>query len=287
MNENKTNINWYPGHMAKARREIKEKIQLIDVVYEVIDSRMPLSSKISDIDDLLNNKPKILVMTKYDMCDTNETNKIIDYYEKKGNVVVPVDLISGNGVSTIIKETDKIAEKINTDRKKKGMKPRNIRALVIGVPNSGKSTLINKLVGKKATQTGDKPGVTKQVNWIRVGKNIELLDSPGILWPKLDNQEYAHNLAALSSIKEEIVDIEDLSIYILQKLESLYPLLLEKRYGITKLDSEISNTLDIIGEKRGALIKGGEIDYNKVYRLIIRDLKEGIIGKVTFDRITE
>lgn len=287
MNENKTNINWYPGHMAKARREIKEKIQLIDVVYEVIDSRMPLSSKISDIDDLLNNKPKILVMTKYDMCDTNETNKIIDYYEKKGNVVVPVDLISGNGVSTIIKETDKIAEKINTDRKKKGMKPRNIRALVIGVPNSGKSTLINKLVGKKATQTGDKPGVTKQVNWIRVGKNIELLDSPGILWPKLDNQEYAHNLAALSSIKEEIVDIEDLSIYILQKLESLYPLLLEKRYGITRLDSEISNTLDIIGEKRGALIKGGEIDYNKVYRLIIRDLKEGIIGKVTFDRITE
>ena len=282
-----TVINWYPGHMAKARREIKEKIQLIDVVYEVIDSRMPLSSKISDIDDLLNNKPKILVMTKYDMCDTNETNKIIDYYEKKGNVVVPVDLISGNGVSTIIKETDKIAEKINTDRKKKGMKPRNIRALVIGVPNSGKSTLINKLVGKKATQTGDKPGVTKQVNWIRVGKNIELLDSPGILWPKLDNQEYAHNLAALSSIKEEIVDIEDLSIYILQKLESLYPLLLEKRYGITKLDSEISNTLDIIGEKRGALIKGGEIDYNKVYRLIIRDLKEGIIGKVTFDRITE
>lgn len=285
MNENKTNINWYPGHMAKARREIKEKIQLIDVVYEVIDSRMPLSSKISDIDDLLNNKPKILVMTKYDMCDISETNKIINYYEKNGNIVIPVDLISGNGVSSIIKETDKIAEKINTDRKKKGMKPRNIRALVIGVPNSGKSTLINKLVGKKAAQTGDKPGVTKQVNWIRVGKNIELLDSPGILWPKLDNQEFAHNLAALSSIKEEIVDIEDLSIYILRKLYKYYPELLKDRYDISSIDSEISNTLDLIGEKRGALIKGGEIDYNKVYRLIIKDLKEGIIGKVTFDRL--
>lgn len=282
----KTNINWYPGHMAKTKREIKEKLPLIDVVYEVVDARMPISSKVIDIDDIIKNKPRILIMTKYDMCDKSQTDKIIKYYKEKGYSVVPVDLIKNTNVNLIIKETSKVSDIINVERKKKGLKPKqSVRALVIGAPNVGKSTLINRLVGKKKTVTGNKPGVTKQLSWIRVGSNIELLDTPGILWPKLENQEHAYNLAALSSVKEEVVDLQDLSIYILHKLNELYPNYLEKRYGITTVSDDIITTLEEIGNRRGAKISGGEIDYDKVYSIIIRDLKEGLIGPVTLDRL--
>lgn len=284
--ENKTNINWYPGHMAKTKREIKEKLPLIDVVYEVVDARMPISSKVIDIDDIIKNKPRILIMTKYDMCDKSQTDKIIKYYKEKGYNVVPVDLIKNTNVNLIIKETSKVGDIINVERKKKGLKPKqSVRALVIGAPNVGKSTLINRLVGKKKTVTGNKPGVTKQLSWIRVGSNIELLDTPGILWPKLENQEHAYNLAALSSVKEEVVDLQDLSFYILHKLNELYPNYLEKRYGITTVSDDIIATLEEIGNRRGAKISGGEIDYDKVYSIIIRDLKEGLIGPVTLDRL--
>ena len=282
----KSNINWYPGHMAKTKREIKEKLPLIDVVYEVVDARMPISSKVIDIDDIIKNKPRILLMTKYDMCDKSQTDKIIKYYKEKGYSVVPVDLIKNTNVNLIIKETSKVSDIINVERKKKGLKPKqSVRALVIGAPNVGKSTLINRLVGKKKTVTGNKPGVTKQLSWIRVGSNIELLDTPGILWPKLENQEHAYNLAALSSVKEEVVDLQDLSIYILHKLNELYPNYLEKRYGITTVSDDIIATLEEIGNRRGAKISGGEIDYDKVYSIIIRDLKEGLIGPITLDRL--
>lgn len=282
----KSNINWYPGHMAKTKREIKEKLPLIDVVYEVVDARMPISSKVIDIDDIIKNKPRILIMTKYDMCDKSQTDKIIKYYKEKGYSVVPVDLIKNTNVNLIIKETSKVSDIINIERKKKGLKPKqSVRALVIGAPNVGKSTLINRLVGKKKTVTGNKPGVTKQLSWIRVGSNIELLDTPGILWPKLENQEHAYNLAALSSVKEEVVDLQDLSIYILHKLNELYPNYLEKRYGITTVSDDIIPTLEEIGNRRGAKISGGEIDYDKVYSIIIRDLKEGLIGPITLDRL--
>ena len=281
-----TSINWYPGHMAKTKREIKEKLPLIDVVYEVVDARMPISSKVIDIDDIIKNKPRILIMTKYDMCDKSQTDKIIKYYKEKGYSVVPVDLIKNTNVNLIIKETSKVSDIINVERKKKGLKPKqSVRALVIGAPNVGKSTLINRLVGKKKTVTGNKPGVTKQLSWIRVGSNIELLDTPGILWPKLENQEHAYNLAALSSVKEEVIDLQDLSIYILHKLNELYPNYLEKRYGITTVSDDIIATLEEIGNRRGAKISGGEIDYDKVYSIIIRDLKEGLIGPVTLDRL--
>lgn len=282
----KVPISWYPGHMAKTKREIKEKLPLIDVVYEVVDARMPISSKVIDIDDIIKNKPRILIMTKYDMCDKSQTDKIIEYYKEKGYSVVPVDLIKNTNVNLIIKETSKVSDIINVERKKKGLKPKqSVRALVIGAPNVGKSTLINRLVGKKKTVTGNKPGVTKQLSWIRVGSNIELLDTPGILWPKLENQEHAYNLAALSSVKEEVVDLQDLSIYILHKLNELYPNYLEKRYGITIVSDDIIATLEEIGNRRGAKISGGEIDYDKVYSIIIRDLKEGLIGPVTLDRL--
>ena len=281
----KTSINWYPGHMAKTKREIKEKLNLIDVVYEVIDARMPSSSKISDIDEVIRNKKRILVMTKYDLCDEEETEKYIKYYEDMGYKVIPVDLISGKNVSSIITETKKIMESEINRRKEKGLLERKIRVLVVGVPNAGKSTLINKLVGKSKAGVGNKPGFTKELSWIRINKDIELLDSPGILWPKMENQEEAHILASLSSIKEEILESFDISSFILRKLFELYPEKLDKRYGITSISDDLIEEYELIGRKRGALQRGGIVDYDKVSNIIIQDLKNGHFGKITFDRM--
>ena len=285
--QNQMNINWYPGHMAKTKREIKEKLNLIDVVYEVIDSRMPISSKIVDIDELIGDKKRILIMTKYDICDKEETNKFIKYYEKLGYMVVPVDLMNGNDTSKIIDNSMEILQEENKKRLEKGLKPRSIRALIVGVPNAGKSTLINRLVGKKSAGVGNKPGFTKSLSWIRIHKDIELLDSPGILWPKIENQDNAHVLASFSSIKEEILDNMDLACFILRKMMKLYPKNLEERYGITELDDDFIETFDIIGKKRGALTRGGVADYEKVSNIIVQDLKNGYLGNVTFDRLED
>lgn len=280
-------IQWYPGHMAKTKREIKEKLDLIDIVYEVIDARMPKSSKIVDIDDLIKNKPRILIMTKYDLCDRKETDKFISYYENLGYQVIPVDLMSGTNVKKIIEASEVVLESENEKRKAKGLKPRNIRALILGVPNAGKSTLINRLVGKKSAGVGNKPGFTKSLSWIRIHKNIDLLDTPGILWPKLEDQESAHVLASFSSIKEEILNEDQIAAFILKKLYALYPKALEERYGIDELDDDLIEAYDIIASRRGALTKGGVADYERVSRIILQDFKNGYFGPITFDRLTE
>ena len=282
----KIGINWYPGHMAKTRREMKEKFSLIDLVYEVIDARMPISSRIHDIQELCLDKKRIVIATKYDLCDRKETDVILDTFQKQGEFVFPVDLPTKDGLKKVIQETQKIAFELNQERAKKGLKARPIRILIMGVPNVGKSTLINQLVGKKATQVGNHPGVTKNLGWIRINKDMELLDSPGILWPKMENQEQAHILASLSSIKEEILDQEDLSYFVLEKMGQLYPQELEKRYGITTFDRENpEDAIEMIARRRGCLSKGGIPDYEKVYSLILKDLKSGAFGKITFDRL--
>lgn len=277
----KSVINWYPGHMAKAKREISEKIGLIDIVFEVIDARIPYSSKNKDIDNMIKNKPRVLIMTKIDLCDMDVTLKWKKYYEDLGYRVIMLDLINGYNKKVIEDNIKDLINDINEKRKKKGLKERKIRTLILGIPNVGKSTLINRLVGKKATNVGNKPGVTKQLEWIRISNTMELLDTPGILWPKLDDNEVALNLASMTAIKEEILDLEDVSIYVINKMFKLYPLNIKNRYQLENND-DIVETLDLIGKKIGAL-SNGEVDYERVYRTILRDLREGYLGKVTFD----
>ena len=280
----KSVINWYPGHMAKTKKEIKEKLNLIDVVFELIDARIPLSSKNNDINNLIKNKPRILIMTKTDLCDINITNKWKDYYEYQGYKVIPVDLINNKNINLILNITSELSDKINKKRTNKGLKPRRIRILILGIPNVGKSTLINRLVGKKATNTGNKPGITKNLEWIRINNNLELLDTPGILWPKLDNNTIALNLASMTAIKEEILNKEQIAIYIIDKMIKLYKNNLINRYKLDTIDNnyDIVDILDKIGLKIGA-IKNNETDYDKVYNTVLKDLREGYLGRITFD----
>ena len=282
----KVPISWYPGHMAKTKRLIKENINLIDIIYEVIDSRVPYSSKINDLEDLISNKPKILIFTKYDLCDKDETDKFIEAYQKKGYNAIKYDLSREIDASKILDLSNEILKEKLDSIRQKGINKTTIRALVVGVPNAGKSTLINKIVGRKTAITGNKPGVTKNLNWIRVGKNIELLDSPGILWPKLEQEKEAYNLASTTAIKEDILPKEEIAIYIIKFLHKYYPDVLESYYGVTDI-SDFYEVYEVIGKRRGFIMRGGIIDDDRVTDLIINDIKQGRIKGITFDRIED
>ena len=279
----KTSINWYPGHMAKTRRLIKENLNLIDIVIELVDSRIPFSSRIKDLDDIIKNKPKLMIMTKKDLCDIKETNKWIKYYESLNYKVLCMDIEHEFNAKQIFNIINEIMQEKNYKRLEKGMKIKKPRCLVIGVPNVGKSTLINRIAGSKVVGVGNKPGVTTNLNWIRVNPNIELLDSPGLLWPKIDEGNVAYNLATFTAIREEILPIYDVTVYILNTLLKYYPEILKERYNLEKIEDPIE-AFDIIGKKRGALSRGAETDYDKVMTIIMNDFKQGYVKGVTFDR---
>ncbi len=277
-------LNWYPGHMAKAKREIKEKLDLIDIVYEVIDARLPISSRIP-LDDLIENKKRIVVVTKYDLCDKLKTDKYLDEIKKEYPVLV-YDLKNTNqkDINNLINLTNDSLKEINETRRKKGLKPRIFRALVVGAPNVGKSTLINRIRGKNVLETGNRAGVTKGLSWIRIGNTIELMDTPGILYPKITSPEVGLNLASFASINEDILNKEEIATYILEILFKNYPDILNRRYNL-KNRSEFSKIeiLEEIAKNTNSYQKGLEFDYDRVYTIIINDLKEGRIKNITFD----
>lgn len=284
MNENKTNINWYPGHMAKTKRLINDQEKLIDVVYELVDSRIPFSSKIQDKDNILLKKPRVLIFTKYDLCDVEETNKWIKYYEKFGNKVITLDLSSNNvNFDKLINATNELMKEVQEKRINKGLKEKEIRVLVLGIPNVGKSTFINRFVGKTVANTGNKPGVTTNLVWLKTKSNILLLDSPGILWPKIESEEVGLNLASMSAIKESILPIDSIAVHILNKLNTYYKDQLLTNFNLNELSEDIVNDYNIIGKKIGAY-KSGEADFRRVSEYILNSIKSEKIKNITFDR---
>lgn len=281
------NIHWYPGHMAKASSLIEEKSKLIDIIIEIRDARIPYSSRNPIIDDVVRNKPKVIILSKIDLADPQMTKKWADYYEAQGHHVIESNLLNFHELKKIVDQARlELQEQYERD-KKRGLKERPMRGLIVGIPNVGKSTLINKIAKRPATKTGDKAGVTKALQWIKVDKDFELLDSPGILWPRLEDQRVAVNLALTGAIKEEILPKEDLCFYAMRFLNTHYQKQFYERYEIEQMDNNdvdsIVAVLEHIGRKRGCLIKGNQVDFDKVYDLILRELKKGDIGRITLD----
>ncbi len=284
--QNTTNINWFPGHMAKTKKQIGELLPLIDIVYELIDARIPESSRISDIDSITKNKARIIIMTKSDLCDLEETKKWVKKYESEGHKVILANLQDNFDYKEVLVKTNEISEEINKKRQEKGLKPKEIRALVVGIPNVGKSTFINRLAGKKVANVGNRPGVTTNLVWLKTKLNILLLDTPGILWTKFENQEVALNLASFSAIRSEILDVDEVAIHILNKLSKYYPLILKSRYNLETFNNEETvEAYETISKKIGAIIKGGEVDYERVSNAILNDIKNELVKNITFDRI--
>ena len=277
------NFQWYPGHMTKAKRMMQENIKLIDLVIELVDARVPMSSRNPDIDELGKNKARLILLNKADLADEKQTEEWIGYFRGKGYSAVKVNSRKGGGIKSIqgvIQEACK--EKTERDRKR-GILNRPVRAMVVGIPNVGKSTFINALAGKACAKTGNKPGVTKGKQWIRLNKNVELLDTPGILWPKFEDQRVGLYLALIGAIKDEILNIDELSLELIKILLSDYPTVLKERYGVEE-DAEPPVILGQIAENRKCISKGGELDYSKAAALLIDEFRSGKLGQITLER---
>ncbi len=275
-------IQWYPGHMAKAKREIEEKLKFVDIVFELVDARVPVSSRNPVINDILKNKPRLVLVTKSTMGDELYNNRFVNSINQNNNIkALLIDSLSGlniNKINTMCRTI--LKEKLEREQAR-GMKPRAIRAMVVGIPNVGKSTLINKLVGKKTAVVGNKPGVTKSLQWIRINKDLDLLDTPGVLWPKFDDQKVGYNLAMSGAIKDDIIYKDDLILYFIDFLKQYYPNALSL-YGVN-VDTDNVEILNIIGKNKN-YIRNKEVEYERVYDLILNDFRNLKLGRITLDR---
>lgn len=278
-------IQWFPGHMAKARREVTEKLKLVDIIFELVDARVPYSSRNPMIDEIIQHKPRLVLLNKADMADKERTRQWIRYFQERGTKAIAINSQAGIGMKEIVdaaKET--LSEKFDRMRSRGVTNPRAIRAMIVGIPNAGKSTLINRLAKKNIARTGNMPGVTKAQQWIKVGKELELLDTPGILWPKFEDQEVGLKLAVTGAIKDTLLNMHDIAIYALRFLEKEYPERLKERYKLETVPEDVVELFDTIGRFRGCLMGGGEVDYDKVAELVIREIRMEKIGPITFEK---
>lgn len=283
-------IQWFPGHMTRARREIQEKLKQLDVVIELLDARIPLSSRNSMIDEILKDKPRLVVLNKSDLADPVVTEAWVAFFEKETLKALPIDAASGFQVKDIIPRCKELASHKIEAQIQKGIKPRPVRALIVGIPNVGKSTLINQLAGKKIAATGDRPGITKGQQWIKVGKEMDLLDTPGILWPKFEDQLFGLKLAATGAIREEILHLDEIAFYLTKQLIIHYPQALRERYGLAELPGDLEDNhaivdvMETVGRKRGAIMSGGRVDLEKASSVLLRDTRSGKLGRVSLER---
>lgn len=294
-NSTKMKINWYPGHMAKTRRQIEADLKIVDIVIELLDSRIPISSQNPDIAQITAGKKKIIVLNKCDLSDEKQNQRWISYFKKKGIVAVQVDSNSGKGIENCIREIEKIMEEQLQKQVAKGRTGRKIRAMILGIPNVGKSSFINRISKRTTAGVGNKPGVTKQKQWIRINEKIELLDTPGVLWPKFESEEVALNLAFTGTIKEDILQRTEIAYQLVKILLENYRNHICERYGISEtyieetLNQEQPENINIyeimleIGRKRGCIISGGNIDEEKTARIILDEFKNGKLGKITLE----
>jgi len=274
------NINWYPGHMKKTKELIKENLKLVNAVIEVLDARLPISSSNPVIDELVKNKIRIVLLNKYDLSDSEITERWIQAYRKKGITAIPMNSVNGDGLKQLIHILDMLNERIND----KGGRVRPLRVMIVGIPNVGKSSLINRFAGKRSARIGNKPGVTRGKQWISIKGNIQLLDTPGILWPKFEDQQIAVRLAFVGSIKDEILDIEDIAFKFVEFLQKNYPDLLKERYKLEILKETPLEIMDDICIKRGFIRSGGKNDYERVSKTIIDEYRNGKIGKISIEK---
>jgi len=277
-------IQWFPGHMAKARRQVTEKLKQIDVVIELLDARLPLSSRNPMIDEIVSGKPRLVLLNKADLADPEVTDLWMQYFHDLGIRTLPIDALSGKGVNKLPVMCQELASDMLKKRAERGMQARAIRIMILGIPNVGKSSLINRLAKRSVAQTGDRPAVTKAQQWVKMGDTLELLDTPGILWPKFEDQMVGLRLAASGAIKDELIDFTEVALFAITYMMHYYPERLLERFKLKELPQDRVEMLEEIGKKRGCLVAGGEIDYDKAAELFLRELRSGKLGTVSLER---
>ncbi len=280
----KQNVQWFPGHMAKTRRLIKESLSLVDGVVEIVDARIPLSSRNPELEELIKNKPEIILLNKCDVADPEATKLWIEYFKNKGKYVLAVDCRTGKGLNRFDSVVKQALKSVIERNKSKGMDNKPLRLMVVGIPNTGKSSFINRMGKSPKAKVADIAGVTRQNQWFNVGNGIELLDTPGVLWPKFDDPEVGDKLAFIGSVKDEVTDIQTLSCRLLESLSKTRPSAIEERYKIN-IDESLQGweVLELIGKKRGFLIKGGEIDYERAAVIVCDEFRAGKLGRITLE----